>query len=385
MVIIKTRSAGQKQRNPKLGCFSKHCFSECNMQQWFHCHLPALQNVTQPGETRIQNKSFKKMSLGEGLGQNLEEQRELLQPAATCGEKNTSIREGKHELCSRKAAGSDVSLRGEFAWLEEEEEEEAENWYHGSCRGQRRSRAPPAAHPPSPSPATLQPPRGPPAPRGRRRRCAPGLRCAAWQVRAVPCRSQRGVSLPPSPQPPGQRRGAPGALRRCAAAMAARLVRLLRLRKERTEGKGGGLQGGGGGKRRGLSGSRLAFSRAFCPASRAARVASRSHALLPAGPQQEARELGARGALRQAPLHQALRERLRSLQGLRASRGLRLVQVRALPWGAASSRPAPRLPCARPPPRISRAPAVPQGRSAVRVGTAARAPAGTSTGRFPVK
>lgn len=214
--------------------------------------------------------------------------------------------------------------------------------------------------------------------------------CSVPHGRYGPCRAgaSGGCRCPParSPQPPGQRRGAPGALRRCAAAMAARLVRLLRLRKERTEGKGGGLQGAGGrGKRRGLSGSRLAFSRAFCPASRAARVAPRSHALLPAGPQQEARELGARGALRQAPLHQALRERLRSLQGLRASRGLRLVQVRALPWGAASSRPAPRLPCARPPPRISRAPAVPQGRSAVRVGTAARAAAGTSTGRFPVK
>lgn len=45
-------------------------------------------------------------------------------------------------------------------------------------------------------------------------------------------------------------------------------------------------------------------------------------------PQQEAEGLGARRGLHAAPLHQAVRERLRPFQGLRAVCGLRSVQVR---------------------------------------------------------
>lgn len=66
---------------------------------------------------------------------------------------------------------------------------------------------------------------------------------------------------------------------------------------------------------------------AFTPSCSYAVLRGRSAAI----PQQEAERLGSRGALRSAPLHQAVRERLRSVQGLCASRGLRPVQVREGP------------------------------------------------------
>lgn len=81
------------------------------------------------------------------------------------------------------------------------------------------------------------------------------------------------------------------------------------------------------GPRRVLAG----FWRAGCrPSQRLCR--SLSHARLrsraAAVPQQEAEGLGAWRSLRTAALHQAVRERLRPVQGLRAGCGLRSVQVR---------------------------------------------------------